>query len=379
MSVLSKIRALCAGNYCQHRYTRLLLPLLLLVLLLGGSLSAQAQTDRTVSGTITLQGLDAYASAQPIRFKFFATDSSGTVVRDINIGPSGTFSAANLPRKNFTLSMKGPKWLRKNVLNVNTTNGDVTGVTATLKAADGNNDNSVDVFDLDLLIQSFNLESTDPGFIAGADFTCDDWVDIFDLDLLIQNFNLEGDTDPSPPLLNFTLTATQQGGLPIVGTVTFSEPITSSMTLSITAAPNGAVAVPGSSSNTVTCYDDSTVEYQNTFYLNTSTVNYSTLVTVFATYEQTTLKATTTLTPINFRVVWLRPDGSNVRVRLEWNTVSTSNNLRLLPSLHSPAVRLPTRMSSTTSPSPLPTPTASTNLSKICPAPPTTSGWRPRR
>lgn len=57
----------------------------------------------------------------------------------------------------------------------------------------GFNDNSVDVFDLDPLIQAFNSMPGEANWNPNADFNCDESVDVFDLDILIRNFNAEGD------------------------------------------------------------------------------------------------------------------------------------------------------------------------------------------
>ena len=65
---------------------------------------------------------------------------------------------------------------------------------ATLLAADANNDNIVDVNDLALLIESFDAGLYDSNWNEGrADFNCDDLVAVDDLALLIQNFDKRGD------------------------------------------------------------------------------------------------------------------------------------------------------------------------------------------
>ena len=64
----------------------------------------------------------------------------------------------------------------------------------TLLGGDANDDNSVDVLDLDQIIQSFDRCLGDDGFIVSADFNCDGCVDVLDLDILIRNFDKFGDS-----------------------------------------------------------------------------------------------------------------------------------------------------------------------------------------
>jgi hypothetical protein len=153
----------------------------------------QALPPRNVSGTLTLEDRDSGSATQTITFTFRPTDMSGNVVKTANIAVNGAFTLTGVPAKNYTLHIKGAKWLAKNV-SVNLTGGDVSGVTATLKAGDANNDNSVDVLDLDRLIQTFDKCEGDTGFLTGADFNCDGCADVLDLDLLVRNFDAQGDS-----------------------------------------------------------------------------------------------------------------------------------------------------------------------------------------
>ena len=69
----------------------------------------------------------------------------------------GQFVIPALPRKNFELHITSIRSLASNV-NVNASTGSVSGVTAPLYPGDTNGDNSVEVLDLDLLIQFFDRE-----------------------------------------------------------------------------------------------------------------------------------------------------------------------------------------------------------------------------
>lgn len=145
----------------------------------------------TVSGQVTLQ--ESVNLMQPITFEFHPTDGTPNLTRTVTLNQDGTFTLNTIPANTYTVKIKGAKWLAKSVT-VDGTNGDVTGVNATLLAGDANNDNSVDVLDLDVLIQSFDATPDAPNWLDGAaDFNCDASVDVLDLDLLIRNFDQTGD------------------------------------------------------------------------------------------------------------------------------------------------------------------------------------------
>ena len=80
-------------------------------------------------------------------------------------------------------------------MSVDATNGDVLGVTATLKAGDTNNDNSVDIADFGVLVNAYNGDANIPGsgYDPAADFNYDGVVDIADFGILVNNYNLSGD------------------------------------------------------------------------------------------------------------------------------------------------------------------------------------------
>ena len=51
----------------------------------------------------------------------------------------------------------------------------------------------MDVLDLDTLLQAFDSLPGNPHWNPEADFNADDSVDVYDLDLLIRNFDQTGD------------------------------------------------------------------------------------------------------------------------------------------------------------------------------------------
>lgn len=157
---------------------------------LNKSGSAVVTLVSRVSGTVNLE--DAVNKAQSVTFEFRPNGSGTAATFTTTLGTNGSFSLTGVEPGNYTLHVKGAKWLAKNIA-VNASGGNVSGVPLGLKAGDANNDNSADVLDLDLLIQTFDKCQGDPGFITGADFNCDGCADVLDLDILLRNFDQTGD------------------------------------------------------------------------------------------------------------------------------------------------------------------------------------------
>jgi hypothetical protein len=157
----------------------------------GHSLTLVSAPSATISGSITLEGCQD--PKQSIDFEFRPTDNSGNIQKTVTLGATGSFRITGLPRKSYTVWIKGSKWLAKTV-SVNASSGDVSNVSATLLAADATNDNSVDLNDLAALIAAFDADPSASNWNGGsADFNCSGIVDGEDLDLLIRNFDKAGD------------------------------------------------------------------------------------------------------------------------------------------------------------------------------------------
>ncbi len=160
----------------------------------GGTSNALALViGATVSGTLNFEGINPTAPTQNVTFTFRPTDNSAVFSRTLQVPASGVFSVSGLPQKNYTVHIKGNKYLAVNVA-ANATAGNVTGLTAFQPAADGNNDNSVDSSDFTLLIGAYNSDKTIPGsgYDPTADFNSDGSVDSSDFTLLIGEFNNVG-------------------------------------------------------------------------------------------------------------------------------------------------------------------------------------------
>jgi hypothetical protein len=153
-----------------------------------GAYGLNAAATVTVSGTITLEDCDD--DAEPVTVEFRPVNGDPVLTFTVD---SGTFSISDLPRINYNVYFKGAKWLARIVL-VQTEVGNATDVDVLLKGGDADDSNIVDVLDLDVLIQTFDLCEGDGGFDTRGDLNCDGCTDVLDLDLLIRNFDSEGDS-----------------------------------------------------------------------------------------------------------------------------------------------------------------------------------------
>jgi hypothetical protein len=147
-------------------------------------------------GNIDLEDFGGSYPNVPINIRFWNTDEDNNDTVTVALDASGNYVADSWMNPSFVaaLSAKSPNHLRHRV--APTIPGDPLLYPTTnffLRAADANNDNSVDVLDLDQLIQAFDKCQGDVGFLPGADFNYDGCADVLDLDLLIRNFDQQGD------------------------------------------------------------------------------------------------------------------------------------------------------------------------------------------
>jgi len=144
----------------------------------------------SIGGLIALQGTQN--TIQPVDFTFRPITGSA-FTRTATLNFAGGYTIESVPYGQYTVSIKGAKWLRKNIT-VNASTGNVTNANATLLAGDANNDNFADISDLLLLIAHYNKVSPTSDYSDAADFNCDGADDIADLLLLIANYNKQGNS-----------------------------------------------------------------------------------------------------------------------------------------------------------------------------------------
>jgi uncharacterized repeat protein (TIGR03803 family) len=141
-----------------------------------------------MTGKISLVGCENLA--QTLSFTFRPTQGAD-VIKNVTLAADGSY-LVQAPVGTWTVAVKGPKWLQRDVHNV-VVNGPVTGVSATLLPGDANGDNVVDMNDFDILAVTYGLSTGQAGFNTNADFNCDGVVDLSDFDLLAIDFGMTGD------------------------------------------------------------------------------------------------------------------------------------------------------------------------------------------
>jgi hypothetical protein len=147
---------------------------------------------KTLTGTILLEDCPTPLVTS---LEFRPTAGGPALVRNVLPDANGAINV-KVPAGTYNVGVRHGKFLRKVVLNVDLSTADAVLPSMTLTGGDATGDNSVDVLDLDQLIQTFDKCQGDEGFIAGADFNCDDCADVLDLDILIRNFDKQGDEFP---------------------------------------------------------------------------------------------------------------------------------------------------------------------------------------
>ena len=147
----------------------------------------------TISGNILLDSLSTKAPAQPVVVLLHPSDNSGDITQKISLDSVGAFSLSGLPRKNYTLHIKGSKWLAVN-LAADASAGDVSGLNAMLPGGDSDNNNTVDVLDFGALVNAYGADSAvaGSGYDETADFNSDGVVDVLDFGILVNNYGTAG-------------------------------------------------------------------------------------------------------------------------------------------------------------------------------------------
>jgi subtilase family serine protease len=142
-----------------------------------------------VSGTVSMVGCTN--PQQQLSFEF--RPSSGTAFTlTTTLDSTGAFTLSGIPSGAYTIAIKGPKWLQRDVTGVNVT-GTTSGVSATLLPGDDNGDNVVDLNDFSILAAAFGTAEGQAGYNVNADFNCDGVIDLNDFSLLAADFGLAGD------------------------------------------------------------------------------------------------------------------------------------------------------------------------------------------
>lgn len=155
------------------------------------SLAGESAIYRFIEGTVTRE--DCPGLPFSTTFTLRPPDNTPDIVIDADVDADGHFIIEDIPSKSYQVKVKHLGTL-SDVVQTSLVNGDVIGlVLGPLKGGDTDNSNTVDVIDLDLLIQAFDSDPSSPNWNPMADFDCTDSVDVLDLDILLRNFDLSGE------------------------------------------------------------------------------------------------------------------------------------------------------------------------------------------
>ena len=152
-----------------------------------------------VSGNITLEGVVNPASIATgssigaVTFIFRPTGGGSNLTKTATLGANGAYTLTSVPPGTYNLAIKAGKWLQV-VVPVTITVGNVTGVNASLKGGDADNNNIVDIADFGILVNAYGgqFSTTGSGYNNQADFNCDGIVDIADFGILVNNYGSSG-------------------------------------------------------------------------------------------------------------------------------------------------------------------------------------------
>lgn len=158
----------------------------------GADFSIVRTYSANIGGQINLQGAVQSLYYQTVGLTFYSAGYA-PFTRTVNIyNGIYNFQVNDLPRRNYTVRVKGDKWLARQ-FSLDLTSSDSNGLYLTLLAGDANNDNVVDISDLLLVIGHYNKKQGDSGYLYAADLNGDATTDIADLLLLISNYNQIGE------------------------------------------------------------------------------------------------------------------------------------------------------------------------------------------
>ena len=158
----------------------------------GANFSIVRTYAASIAGQMNLQGAAQSPYYQTIGMTFYSAGYT-PFTRNVNVyNGSSNFQITDLPRRNYTVRVKGSKWLARQ-FSLDLTSSDSSGVYLTLLAGDANNDNVVDVADLLLVINHYNKKPGNSGYLDATDLNGDDICDVADLLLVIDSYNKMGE------------------------------------------------------------------------------------------------------------------------------------------------------------------------------------------
>ena len=157
-----------------------------------------ATADATLNGSVTLEGRPAPPNARwqiPLTVSFYETGNMATpaFTRNITTTSSGSFTVPNIPAGTYKITIKNSHTLQK-VSGLETFSNGVAKTLnfGTLKEGDSNNNNTINLFDFSILLDTYNKTTGDAGFDGRCDFNGDGNINLFDFSLLLGSYNTSG-------------------------------------------------------------------------------------------------------------------------------------------------------------------------------------------
>jgi|GEM_PF-2131312 len=146
----------------------------------------------TIEGTITLEDWNPLPTGQKVTIEL-RDPITNTLVESklVTLNGSGGYSFTTQKLGAYKLVAKAWHWLSDREPTL-TLNGDRSGVDFILPNGDCDNDNTVSVFDYDVLSAAFDSVKNGPSWDARADLDGDETVTVFDYDILSTNFDRDG-------------------------------------------------------------------------------------------------------------------------------------------------------------------------------------------
>lgn len=145
--------------------------------------------SRALYGTIQLQDLAGPLGPKGVNVEIrMNSNPSNVITLQVGLSPNGTFQIP-VPTGAGRVSIKHGSWLRQ-VIPFDSTGGNVTGVSFSLRNGDVDGSGEVDLTDIDTAIGNYLLSSNDPGYAANrnSDVDRNGEVDLTDIDLIIGNY-----------------------------------------------------------------------------------------------------------------------------------------------------------------------------------------------
>lgn len=156
--------------------------------------AAPATPATTISGMVLLQGFASGNLAQPLTFTLTptgATPGSGTT-ETVTPAADGSFTLNDVPAGTYILGIQAVIWLKKNTA-VNTTGGNVSGLSVSLLGGDVNGDNRVDAADGNALSAAYGSTPGQAKWNPHADLNGDGTIGLADGNIQNMNFGKVGD------------------------------------------------------------------------------------------------------------------------------------------------------------------------------------------